>query len=124
MTGTEAVASGAQLLDEKYPGWYDKIDLEALNIMDGCSCICGQLGEYERMEWDTFSERLAGRTYKRSWDDTSEHREWADFVTAHGFIEQRGEVLPAWKDAILARREADKLGAPPAIVEEREVVRV
>jgi hypothetical protein len=44
LTASEAVAQGAQVLDEKYPGWYRDINLEALDISDCFRCVCGQLG--------------------------------------------------------------------------------
>ena len=40
---TERVERGAALLDEKRPGWVDVIDLDDLNLGDGCTCIGGQL---------------------------------------------------------------------------------
>lgn len=43
----ENVIRGAKLLDNVKPEWYNQIDLEALNILDGCNCILGQLyGSY------------------------------------------------------------------------------
>lgn len=44
MTATipERVAKGAALLDEKLPGWVDRIDLDRLNVQSGCDCILGQ----------------------------------------------------------------------------------
>lgn len=48
-TVRQNVARGAALLDEKMPGWEDKIDLERLSMYDGCDCILGQLaGMYHR----------------------------------------------------------------------------
>lgn len=37
------IAKGIALLDEKYPGWEEKIDLSILDIGSGCECIVGQL---------------------------------------------------------------------------------
>lgn len=42
-TAAEAVANGAQLLDEKLPGWWRTIDLETLNLSRCDLCVCGQL---------------------------------------------------------------------------------
>lgn len=41
----EAVAAGAQLLDEKLPGWWQKITLEELQLNDCSACVCGQLAQ-------------------------------------------------------------------------------
>lgn len=43
MTIQERVANGAALLDEKKPGWRDKINLEELDISDPSRCVVGQL---------------------------------------------------------------------------------
>lgn len=43
MTAAEAVANGAQLLDEKMPGWYRLIDLGTLELFSCAACVCGQL---------------------------------------------------------------------------------
>jgi len=37
------VARGAALLDEKLPGWDQRIDLDRLNLGDCFTCILGQL---------------------------------------------------------------------------------
>lgn len=43
LTPAEAVANGAQLLDEKLPGWWREITLDTLNLSDCRNCVCGQL---------------------------------------------------------------------------------
>lgn len=39
---TERVAQGAALLDEKLPGWHERIDVGRLDLGDTCDCILGQ----------------------------------------------------------------------------------
>lgn len=39
----ERVKAGAKFLDKKIPGWYNKIDLETLQMYDCMTCILGQL---------------------------------------------------------------------------------
>ena len=39
---TDRVARGAAYMDENYPGWERKINLDTLDIQDGCKCILGQ----------------------------------------------------------------------------------
>jgi hypothetical protein len=50
MTRAEArqrVERGAALLDEKSPGWREKVDPETLEMSSGCGCILGQVyGDY------------------------------------------------------------------------------
>ena len=41
----EVVAAGAQLLDERMPGWWRLISLEELHLSSCDGCICGQLAE-------------------------------------------------------------------------------
>lgn len=42
-TAEVRVARGAAWLDEKYPGWYSKIDLSVLDISDCYQCVLGQV---------------------------------------------------------------------------------
>jgi hypothetical protein len=42
-TISERVAWGAAWLDDKYPGWVDRIDLAALEMSDCNACILGQV---------------------------------------------------------------------------------
>lgn len=39
------VANGARWLDENFPGWEARINLDSLNLSDSCDCICGQVFE-------------------------------------------------------------------------------
>lgn len=44
----DAVARGVALLDEKVPGWRERIDLSELNVAGFYSCPLGQVGgDYE-----------------------------------------------------------------------------
>src|SRR5258708_35896283 len=36
-------ARGAALLDERMPGWAQRIDVGRLDLADGCNCVLGQL---------------------------------------------------------------------------------
>jgi len=124
MNAAEAVANGAQLLDERYPGWYRKINLDELEISNGCSCICGQLGSYERDlveqelefeedRWLLFAEQHLGCPEYLPVYSHQSHREWATFVTEHGFANDKGGFTThEWKLAIQARLDADSLEAP------------
>lgn len=48
-TGSMYVQKGIKLLDEKYPGWENEIDISKLQMMNHKNCIVGQLfGDYLR----------------------------------------------------------------------------
>lgn len=43
------VQRGAELLDERLPGWRDEIDQDFLDLGNTCNCVLGQLfGSYDR----------------------------------------------------------------------------
>jgi hypothetical protein len=42
-TIAERVAAGAAFLDEREPGWADRIDVGPLDLGSGCRCVLGQL---------------------------------------------------------------------------------
>jgi len=39
----KTVERGAALLDERLPGWEDRIDLDKLDLSSTCNCVVGQL---------------------------------------------------------------------------------
>ena len=43
MTGTSPAAKGAALLDNAYPGWAGKINIETLDLSGARMCVLGQL---------------------------------------------------------------------------------
>lgn len=46
------VARGVALLDEKRPGWRDRIDLDALDMRSSRDCVLGQLyADHEDVDW-------------------------------------------------------------------------
>ena len=89
---------GANLLDEKYPGWYKKINLDNLDITSCFRCILGQLyGSYENG-----IDILSMHFY------TSTH-----YGFTHG--------TPQWKELIQNRLDIDKLqevANQPVVMEE------
>lgn len=43
------VARGVALLDNKYPGWFEKMNLQRFDLTNEYLCVCGQLyGNYKR----------------------------------------------------------------------------
>jgi hypothetical protein len=39
----DRVSAGAKWLDSNRPGWWQRIDLETLDLGDSCRCVLGQL---------------------------------------------------------------------------------
>lgn len=46
----EAVARGVEFLDRTLPGWRNTIDLQRLDMKNGCACILGQAYEHHLIE--------------------------------------------------------------------------
>lgn len=131
-TAAEAVANGAQLLDEKVPGWWRKID-KGLIEMEHCDkCICGQLAldmydEAKRREIHPWVSRGGAFSSYYSYflaeelglEEDAEHGFSIQWDYDEDVLLYDWEDLEAeWKLAIDARLEADKL----AVVPEREEV--
>ena len=97
---TERVAKGAALLDEKRPGWVDRIDLDTLDI-DNCEdCVLGQAFEAE-----VHDDENCGYTDGLEALGIPSGRPEEDF----GFDAHRADqasLTAEWKRVITARREA------------------
>lgn len=146
VTPAEAVANGAQLLDERLPGWWREITLEELSLADCGACVCGQLAHtasvrafdayqflngYDRattflgLRWITMDRPdTIGADYEYGFNvkpyDAEFFGDW-DPEEWHDTIERTYNALEAeWVLAITARLEADKL--PTAPVETQEVL--
>jgi hypothetical protein len=96
-TIAERVAAGAAWLDEREPGWIDRIDLDTLDLRDCTRCVGGQLaGEYlaflRRHNLDSLDAQPLGFTLMGS---------GADFAP----------LTAAWRELIATRR-ATPDGAP------------
>lgn len=121
-TAAEAVANGAQLLDEKVPGWWRKIDLDSIQ-MDECQhCICGQLAfaTYDEVKRAEFISKAGPyhNEYSVYYGHFLEERLGLEEDWRHGFcvawdgfeeLYDWDELEAEWKRAIDVRLEADKL---------------
>lgn len=112
-TVTEKVALGAAFLDEKLPGWVNRVALDLLNMAGSSRCVLGQLHP------DGFWESAIALTgYTRPEPGAFDHpdgfmgygelREWAQ---EHGFYWTDSDVYydelqPAWREFIEARQAA------------------
>lgn len=102
----EAVTNGAQLLDEKIPGWAEEIDTDSFDLEGAQTCILGQL--YVDDVVDPFS-KLAGyhiglrHLFPGGFGGRFEE------AIAHGFTQTTDSdeiweaLTAAWLDAIAVR---------------------
>ena len=133
----EVVAAGAQLLDERMPGWWKKVSLEELQLSSCESCVCGQLAGtalvkaavandfdvYEDL--NSFAQTTAFLNLASSGRDDCPSEVGYDYEFGFNVMDWDGETpvdqwcslvdgtyaaLEAeWKLVIQARLEADKL---------------
>lgn len=94
------VARGVALLDERLPGWVERIDLYKLDLASGCRCILGQEFRGHVSESSYSNGYLIGLDELFNDDD--------DEAARHGFTVEVGEPFAAleveWRRVILARR--------------------
>lgn len=106
LTVEERVANGAQLLDERIPGWYRRINPETLSIANSARCICGQLSV--EGDWDPVMNWLSGTTWGQ------DHVAWAEFASRNGFTGE--SCTEEWLVAIQARLDHDLLKTSEIVV--------
>lgn len=97
----ERVAAGAAWLDEHRPGWWQRINLDTLDLGDPCKCVLGQ-------EYGQF-----GNAPDEMWDHGSNahRRDRAMGFNAEAVDFGRGDdefdaLTAAWRTLITARRDA------------------
>jgi hypothetical protein len=98
-TIAERVARGAALLDEREPGWWQRIDLSKLDLASTCRCVLGQLWidmAIEDDEEDPYNMALRDLSLYHGRDEDL------------GFDREDGEQYPpltaAWRELIEERR--------------------
>ena len=97
------VACGVALLDEKLPGWVERIDLDTLNLASPCRCILGQT-------WDlpVGVDYTAFALHADALDiDGDEEVAYGFNAGGEDWFEDEGEydaLTAEWKRVILARR--------------------
>jgi len=107
---SERVQKGAELLDEKVPGWADRIDITRLTISSSTDCVVGQLYAGRGGYLHGLDELGIGfGTYNVDKDDEDYKDQDQDQDVAHGFDYNRfgdRELLNAeWRTAVANRRE-------------------
>ncbi len=99
-TVEERVTAGAAFLDENYPGWLDRIDLDELR-MDWCdACILGQVAGSYRAVYPN----LGNKTLNEAQNDIAATFGFSIDTADHA---DRWPLLAdAWRSYILMRRAA------------------
>lgn len=100
-TIAERVAKGAALLDEREPGWWQRIDLDTLDLKAPCRCILGQL-DTDRQDHDLWLW-IASRFGLDVWEDDDKR---LGFNVLHHSDRAYANLTAAWRTLIEARRAA------------------
>jgi hypothetical protein len=99
-TIAERVTKGAALLDEREPGWWQRINLDTLDLWSPCKCVLGQLATHLGDDWEWHT--IVAQFGLRPWTD-ADHGFNADGVQTK---EQYDALTAEWKRVITERREA------------------
>jgi hypothetical protein len=103
MTIDERVAAGATWLDANRPGWWQRINLDTLDLGDECKCILGQEhGDYFRAPLcgdidDDQRDRVAAEMGMFSMAEVEGHPNGGEYSA----------LTAAWRTLIQARRNAE-----------------
>lgn len=102
-TIAERVARGAALLDEREPGWHQRIDLETLDMELPCNCVLGQLHHDQ-------DDPLAGDGYWPALEELGIPAWPVSKPAAYAFAADKIGGYPAltaaWRELIESRRAA------------------
>jgi hypothetical protein len=101
-TIAERVARGAALLDEREPGWWERIDLGRLDLSSPCRCVLGQLNtDLDRPYFPKWTDIL--ERFGVGLRDEFTH---GFNVGGGGTDAQFANLTAAWRELIEARRSA------------------
>jgi hypothetical protein len=107
------VDRGAEFLDQHYPGWFDLIDTDTLQIDDSCQCVLGQIYLREHPRIRAESSRIDAfyrKARELGFSEDSHHLriDWP-LARSYGFAVGNGRITnltAAWRRAIEKRRAA------------------
>lgn len=104
-TLAERIARGAALLDEKVPGWPDKVDLDKLDLGSCSKCMVGQLTgtDYEKSGGKTYSDGIAELGLEWGTEDDTNHG-FDRGYNEDGSYYSYPDLTAAWRAYILERR--------------------
>jgi hypothetical protein len=96
------VAKGAAFLDEREPGWWQRIDLDTLDLMAPCLCVLGQLAtSLPEPTWGGICVHFGLEPWRQQVDDLG-------FNTAGaGTPLQYANLTAVWRRLIEARRAGE-----------------
>lgn len=102
MTATipERVARGVALLDEREPGWADRIDLERLDVEDPCGCVLGQTWDGPTLGGDPFIKHVDALLSDRTYSTAAAYGFDAYYFDGRDF----GQLTAEWRAVIAERR--------------------
>ncbi len=108
---------GANLLDEKEPGWHNEIDINKLDIASCKDCVLGQLGQKYVTDcyFSHMSERLGFLVgdFATSIGDLGyygfAHNDNLKFDFTRSLKENYAALTKAWKQIIIERREVQDI---------------
>jgi hypothetical protein len=93
----ESVTRGADWLDDVYPEWLDRVDLDYLSVASSVWCVVGQAFRPTHDSCDGFKLLLTMMGY-----DYRQHDQW---LAAHGFTGVcYGALTDTWREEIQSRR--------------------
>lgn len=110
-TIAERVAAGAAFLDAREPGWWQRIDLDTLDLQAPCRCVLGQLATHlddydDDWSWQNVTARYGLLVWFWSWEANGDRATDLEYgFNANPDIEAYDDVAAEWKRVILARRE-------------------
>jgi hypothetical protein len=107
----DRVAAGSAWLDANRPGWWQRIDLDTLDLGDTCNCVLGQeYGHYFEAPDEVAGDDAGDASIERGYDVLAQ---WATpGRTEHAVSEEVAALTAAWRTLIQARRDADPDPAP------------
>lgn len=93
----ERVAKGAAFLDERTPGWWQRIDLSSLDMDDADQCVFGQVcGPYHESAIEIFGNNW-GAPAAHGFNAEGGERTYAEWAF------EIAELDAEWRRAIAAR---------------------
>lgn len=106
---TQRVERGATLLDQRVPGWHERVDVHRLRLISTADCVLGQLfGHYDvdeavALAGDEDFDEFAAR---HGFDvDAQAHGDLARVTTWHSLQREVEAIEAAWVAAIAARHD-------------------
>lgn len=96
------VRRGVALLDEKVPGWHNRIDVEKLEINDVCGCIIGQL--HDMSFWHARAEQFLGLSGKAAFMAHGFDGDYYDSEEAENF--EYAALTRLWRFVVRSRQSA------------------